>query len=58
MTDVLAAIQAPAIRAAGNADPSIGWPVMIAMDQRAGHLPEAADRPNPAVPAHGPAKGV
>jgi hypothetical protein len=60
MTDVLAAILdlTPTIRAAGNADPSVGWSVMIAMDQPAGHLPETADRLNPAEQAHGPAKGV
>jgi hypothetical protein len=58
MMDVLAAIQALTIRAAGNADPSVAWSVMIAMDQRAGHLPEAADRLNPAEQTHGPAKGV
>jgi hypothetical protein len=58
MMDVLAAIQAPAIEAAGNADPSAGWSVMIATGQRVGHLPEAADRLNPAWQAHGPAKGV
>jgi hypothetical protein len=60
MTEVLAAVfdLAPTIRVAGNADPSIGWSVMIAMDQRVGHLPEAADRLNPALQAHGPAKGV
>ena len=62
MSDVLAAIfdLTPAIEAAGNADPSAGRSVMIAMDQWAGHLPETADRLNPAEQAwaRGPAKGV
>jgi hypothetical protein len=62
MTDVLAAVfdLTPAIEAAGNADPSVGWSVMIAMDRWSGHLPETADRLNPAEQARagGPAKGV
>jgi hypothetical protein len=62
MTDVLAAILdlPPAIEAAGNADPSVGWSVMIAMDRWSGHLPETPDRPNPAEQARAgvPAKGV
>jgi hypothetical protein len=62
MTEVLAAVfdLTPAIEAAGNADPSVGRSAMIAMDQWAGHLPETADRLNPAgqARARGPAKGV
>ena len=62
MTDMRAAVfdLTPAIEAAGNADPSVGWSVMIATDQWTGHLPETADRLNPAEQAwaRGPAKGV
>lgn len=60
MTDVRAAIfdLTPAIEAAGNAEPSLGWSVMIAMDRWSRYLPETADRPNPAERACGPAKGV